>query len=79
MIRKKMMTNTMELENIVFYRNAEGDIRGEIDIRRDGIWCSESFCIYASGNWQFKGWQNRRFFSKKQKKEIEAAIIAKVF
>lgn len=79
MIRKKMMTNTMELEDIVFYRNAEGDISGEIDIRRDGIWSSESFGIYASGNWEFKGWQNSRFFSKKQKKEIEAAIIEKVF
>ena len=79
MIRKKMMTNTMELEDIVSYRNAEGDIRGEIDIRLDGILRSESFEIYASGNWEFKGWQYSRFFSKKQKKEIEAAILAKVF
>lgn len=79
MISKKMMTKTMSIEDIAYYRNAEGDIRGEIDILCDGIWRSESFAIYASGNWEFKGWQNRRFFSKKQKKEIEAAIIAKAF
>ena len=79
MIHKKMMTNTMELEDIVFYRDAEGDIRGEIDIRRDGIWRSESFGIYASGNWEFKGWMYSRFFSKEQKQEIEDAILAKVF
>lgn len=73
------MTKKLNIEDIVFYRNAEGDIRGEIDIRLDGIWRSESFGIYASGNWEFKGWQNRRSYSKEQKKAIEAAIIAKVF
>lgn len=73
------MTKKLNIEDIVYYRNAEGDIRGEIDIRRDGIWCSESFCIYASGNWEFKGWQNLRSYSKEQKKAIEAAILAKVF
>lgn len=72
------MTKTLTIEDIAFYRNAEGDIRGDIDLRRDGIWCSESFGIYASGNWEFKGWQNRRFFSKEQKKAIETAILAKV-
>ena len=73
------MAKKINIEDIAYYRNAEGDIRGEIDIRRDGIWSSESFCIYASGNWEFKGWQNSRFFSKKQKNEIEDAILAKVF
>ncbi len=72
------MTKTLTIEEIAFYRNAEGDIRGEIDLRLDGIWSSESFGIYASGNWEFKGWQNRRFFSKNQKKAIESAILAKV-
>lgn len=72
------MTKTLTIEDIAFYRNAEGDIRGDIDLRRDGTWCSESFGIYASGNWEFKGWQNRRFFSKAQKKAIETAILAKV-
>ena len=69
---------TMKIEEIEIYRNAEGDIRGEIDLRRDGILCSESFGIYASGNWEFKGWRNSRLYSKEQKKAIEAAIIAKV-
>ena len=72
------MTKRITIEEIAYYRNAEGDIRGDIDIRRDGILCSESFGIYASGNWEFKGWQNRRSYSKEQKKAIEAAIIAKV-
>ena len=49
------MTKTLTIADIAYYRNAEGDIRGEIDLRRDGIWCSESFGIYASGNWEFKG------------------------
>lgn len=43
------MTKTLTIEDIVFYRNAEGDIRGDIDLRRDGTCCSESFGIYASG------------------------------
>lgn len=72
------MTKNLTIEDIAFYRNAEGDIRGEIDLRRDGILCSESFGIYASGNWEFNGWQNSRLFSKEQKKAIEAAILAKV-
>lgn len=72
------MTKKIKIEEIAYYRNAEGDIRGDIDLRRDGIWCSESFGIYASGNWEFKGWENSRYYSKRQKKAIEAAIIAKV-
>lgn len=72
------MTKRITIEEIAYYRNAEGDIRGDIDIRKDGIWCSESFGIYASGNWEFKGWKNSRSYSKEQKKAIEAAIIAKV-
>lgn len=72
------MTKKITIEEIAYYRNAEGDIRGDIDIRRNGIWCSESFAIYASGNWEFKGWKNSRSYSKEQKKAIEAAILAKV-
>lgn len=72
------MTKRITIEEIAYYRNAEGDIRGDIDLRRDGIWCSESFGIYASGNWESKSWENRRYYSKEQKKAIEAAIIAKV-
>lgn len=72
------MTKKIKIEEIAYYRNAEGDIRGDIDLRRDWILCSESFGIYASGNWEFKGWENRRYYSKRQKKAIEAAIIAKV-
>lgn len=72
------MTKKLTVEDIAYYRNAEGDIRGEIDLRRDGIWSSESFGIYASGNWEYKGWRNSRLFSKAQKKYIEAAILAKV-
>lgn len=71
------MTKKLTVEDIAYYRNAEGDIRGEIDLRRDGIWCSESFGIYASGKWEFKGWQNSRIYSKEQKKTIETAILAK--
>ena len=72
------MTKTLTIADIAYYRNAEGDIRGEIDLRRDGIWCSESFGIYAYGNWEFKGWQYSRLFSKEQKKSIESAILAKL-
>lgn len=72
------MTKKITIEEIAYYRNAEGDIRGDIDLRRDGILCSESFGIYASGNWEFSGWQYSRLYTKAQKKAIEAAIIAKL-
>lgn len=72
------MANTLTIDNIVIYSNAGGDIRGDIDIILDGIWASESFSIYASGNWEFRGWQYSRLYTKVQKKAIESAIIAKV-
>ncbi len=72
------MTKNLTIEEICFYRDAEGNVLGDIDLRRDGVFCSESFGIYASGNWEFKGWQNRRFYSKAQKKAIEDAVTARV-
>lgn len=72
------MTKNLTIEEICFYRNAEGDIRGDIDFRRDGVLTSESFGIYGSGNWEYKGWQYRRYLTKEQKKALETAILAKV-
>lgn len=71
-------TKTITIEDVCFYRDYEGNVRGDIDYRRDGVLTSESFGIYASGNWEFKGWQNRRFLTREQKKALETAIIAKV-
>lgn len=72
------MTKKLNIEDIAFYRNAEGDVRGEIDFRLNGIYYSESFAIYASYNWEFKGWSYSRLLSKAQKKALETAILAKV-
>ena len=67
----------MKIENIYIKRDAEGNITGDIEISKNGCFDCVSFCLYTSGNFEFKTWNTRRF-TKEEKKALDLAAIAKL-
>ena len=67
----------MKIENIYIKRDSEGNITGDIEISKNGVFDCVCFCLYTSGNFEFKTWNTRRF-TKEEKKALDLAAIAKL-
>lgn len=67
----------MKIENIYIKRDAEGNITGDIEISKNGKFDCVCFGLYASGNFEFKTWNSRKF-TKEEKKILDTAALAKL-
>lgn len=60
----------MKIENIYIKRDSEGNITGDIEISKNGRFDCVCFGLYTSGN--------TRKFTKKEKKALDIAALAKL-
>lgn len=75
--RHKDEVNKMKIENIYIKRDAEGNITGDIEIYKNGKFDCVCFGLYASGNFEFKTWNSRKF-TKEEKKALDIAALSKI-
>lgn len=65
--RHKDEVNKMKIENIYIKRDAEGNITGDIEIYKNGKFDCVCFGLYASGNFEFKTWNSRKFTKEERR------------
>lgn len=75
--KKQQSEDTMKIENIYIKRDIEGNITGDIELSKNGKFDCVCFGLYASGNFEFKTWNSRKF-TKEEKKILDTAALAKL-